>query len=199
MDAVRRAVDGDVPALSRVLARAFIGDPVVEFLFPDASRRRERLPAFFALQLRAMYLPSGEVYTTVGRSGAAMWMASWAAPPDLVHRVRQLGLLAQFGRRAPAGRHLARALARCHPPVPHYYLGTVGTDPAYQHHGVASSLIWPVLARCDELGVPAYLECSLEENVGFYARFGFAVREQTGGSVGSPMLWLMQRDPVQAS
>jgi peroxiredoxin len=33
-----------------------------------------------------------------------------------------------------------------------------------------------MLARCDDDGVPAYLECC-DANVAYYERFGFAVRD----------------------
>jgi hypothetical protein len=50
----------------------------------------------------------------------------------------------------------------------------------------------PIVARCDEEGLPAYLESSKESNVAFYARHKFAVSmpfELKGG----PTLYFMWR------
>ena len=60
--------------------------------------------------------------------------------------------------------------------------------------GEEAASFGPVLARCDADNLPAYLECSREENVAFYARHGFAC----SGEVrlpGGPPLWLMWRVP----
>ena len=47
---------------------------------------------------------------------------------------------------------------RRHPHEPHYYLSMLGVDPPAQRHGMGSALLGPMLARCDEEGVGAYLE-----------------------------------------
>ena len=66
----------DVPALARVLARAFFDDPVFVGLSPNASRRRSALPGFFAALARHHFLagPGAEVATTDSGIGAvALW------------------------------------------------------------------------------------------------------------------------------
>ena len=46
-----------------------------------------------------------------------------------------------------------------------------------QGRGVGSALLEPALARADGEGMPCYLETQKEENLSFYARHGFAVRD----------------------
>ena len=65
------------------------------------------------------------------------------------------------------------AVIQLHPQRPHWYLSGIGTDPPEQGTGVGSTLMRSRLARCDEDGVPAYLESSKERNVPFYERHGF--------------------------
>ncbi len=52
----------------------------------------------------------------------------------------------------------------------------------------------PMLQRCDDEGVGAYLESSKERNVAFYGRHGFRVTRELRFPRG-PRLWLMWRDP----
>ncbi len=70
-----RATPADVPALSQMLARAFLDDPVAEWSCrPDALRPRV-LERFNSARLRHL-LPEHEVWTTPELATAALW-----APP----------------------------------------------------------------------------------------------------------------------
>ena len=56
----------------------------------------------------------------------------------------------------------------------------------------------PVLERCDDEGVPAYLESSKEKNVPYYERHGFRVTGELRLPKDGPPLWAMWRDPKPA-
>lgn len=193
--AVRRATVADVPALSRVLARAFQDDPVMAWACPGARRRAEHGRRFFGARLRQL-LPREEVWTTDARDGAALWAPAGAWHASLRETLELLPATI-------AGRSLHRlplilpGLARVearHPEEPHAYLSVLGTDPAAQGRGVGSALLAPVLRTCDEDGVAAYLESSKERNLAYYARHGFRVLEELDLPRG-PRVWLMWRDP----
>jgi hypothetical protein len=51
-----------------------------------------------------------------------------------------------------------------------------------------------MLERIDREGAPAYLECSKERNVSFYARFGFEVTKEMKAVPTAPPIWLMWRE-----
>jgi GNAT superfamily N-acetyltransferase len=70
----------------------------------------------------------------------------------------------------------------------------LGTDTAHQGKGIGSSLLAPILATCDEEGLPAYLESSKESNIPFYNRHGFEVSGEVKAKDG-PTLWPMYREP----
>ncbi|MEY2567215.1 MAG: hypothetical protein QOE35_1744 [Actinomycetota bacterium] len=191
---VRNATRADVPTLSRALARAFEDDPVMSWLYPGPHR----LEAFFRGYELKLHLPHGEVYTTDGVDGAAIW-----APPDQwrtsardVLRVAP-GLLRVTGTRLMRGLRTMNAVERKHPKEPHWYLAVLGTDPSKQGKGVGSALLAPVLQRCDNEGLPAYLESSKESNIAFYRRHRFEVTDEIQLPKG-PKVWPMWRDPQPA-
>lgn len=175
------------------MARAFDSDPVAAYLFPDPALRLEGLGRFFLFQLRRNYLSRGEVWVSEEADAGALWLPPDAPGPRLADLLAHAGLFVILGGRLPATRRLARTLAARHPRQPHWYLGTIGTDPPRQRQGVGGALLAPVLARCDRAGTAAYLECSQEANLAFYERQGFAVREEVVLDGGGPRLWLMWR------
>jgi ribosomal protein S18 acetylase RimI-like enzyme len=199
MPAVREAHAGDAAELAAILSRAFADDPISLAIFPGPASRPQRLRRFFAFQLLHNYLPRGEVFTTEDRRAAALWLSPHVLLQRPVDRLAGLELAALLGRRYLWTRRLAVFLGEHHPRVPHYYLGILGTDPEYQRSGHASALLEPMLARCDAEQTRAYLECSREENLAFYARFGFDVREEVQPDARSPRLWLMERPPARLS
>ena len=77
---------------------------------------------------------------------------------------------------------------------PHWYLAVLGTDPSAQGQGLGSAVLAPVLQRCDEDGVGAYLESSKESNIAFYSRHGFRLTGEVHLLKG-PQMWKMWRDP----
>lgn len=192
---VRQAGPADIAPLSVSLARAFHDDPVTTFIFPKA-RYEERLADYFTTHLSKIALRHGVTYTTDGHWGGAIWLppGAWELTP--VDMVRTLpGTVRALGARLPSALRQLLFIERRHPRAPHYYLATLGTHPDHQGRGVGTALLEPVLARCDEEGVPAYLESSKERNVPFYARHGFAVTEELRLPGGGPPLWLMWREP----
>lgn len=185
----------DVPDLSASLARAFDDDPVTRWLFP-ANRYGDRLRQYFAMYLRRISLRHGTTYTTEDHRGGAIWLppGKWELTPwDIVRTLPTTSR--SLGRRLPFALRTLLQIEHRHPKVPHYYLATLGTDPAHQGQGVGSALMQPVLARCDAEGLPAYLESSKERNVPFYARHGFEVTEELDLLGGGPRIWLMWRTP----
>jgi GNAT superfamily N-acetyltransferase len=196
MTTVRPATTSDVDELARVLSRAFVDDPVACLLIPSASRRPAGLRAFFGVQLRYLSLPLGGGYTTDDLAGGALWSPPGSPPIRLRAALSGLVPVVPY----LLGRHVVRALSALrtieaiHPKEPHWYLATLGTDPDRQGHGVGSALLAPVLGRCDEEGVRAYLESSKESNIPFYRRHGFEVSGEVR-LAGTTMIWPMWRDP----
>ncbi len=187
----------DVAAVSRSMALAFFDDPVVgHWCLPDESRRAARLQRIFELFLDRVYLRHGECYTTADSSGGAFWLppGTWRQPV-----LEQCQLMARMAR--ITGRSTVRIAGAMsfiearHPHEPHYYLPFIGVSPHHQGQGLGSALLQPVLSRCDQQGVPAYLEASCERNYLLYLRQGFELTEKVALPAGGPPIWRMWREP----
>ena len=189
---VRTATPGDREALATALARAFWDDPVMTWLM--GRDPVDRLRHFFRAELGQYLRGPNEVLTSPGREGAALW-----APPgrwrtgwlDVVRATPSMTLALRL--------HLPRALRalstieRVHPREPHWYLAVLGTEPAAQGRGIGAALVEPILERCDQAGLAAYLESSKEQNVPYYQRFGFKVTGEIALPNG-PTVWSMWRE-----
>jgi len=215
--AIRRAGASDIPELARMLARAFLDDPVATWAYPPERLRGRALERFQATRLRQLIVHE-EVWTTDDLRCAALW-----APPGHTHST-----LLETAQIVPAFAHprlLWRVplvglawdrLERAHPRTPpHFYLAVLGTDPSAQGRGLGSAVLAGVLDQCDADGVaaylessnedrvnryagtPCYLESSKERNITFYERFGFKVLEEIKLLRGPPM-WKMWREPPVA-
>ncbi|WP_421119321.1 GNAT family N-acetyltransferase [Aquihabitans daechungensis] len=196
MPDVRPATPADLPAIGRTLAAAFDGDPVWSHLASPKADWTARASAWFAAEARSQLKGHGEVLVDDEVRGAAIWVEPrhWKGTLDegLALAVPSLRL---FRSRMPRAMSNLTLMERKHPEEPdHWYLAILGTDPAHQGAGIGSALIRAVTDRCDQQGLGAYLESSKEQNVPYYARHGFEVREQITSGDGPPM-WLMWRDP----
>lgn len=197
MDGVREARTEEARLLARRLCDAFRDDPVQRWLFPRAAAYERRGLANFELVVRRT-AEVGVVHTTLGLEGAALWLPPGRdlldGPGGSLFAWRSLLLLR--GAVVRGARFLA-ALAQHHPREGHWYLPVLGTAPEHQRRGVASALLRAMLVRSDAEGVSAYLECSKQRNLSFYARHGFEVLGPLRAE-GGPMVWPMLRRPRPA-
>jgi ribosomal protein S18 acetylase RimI-like enzyme len=195
---VRKATGADVPAIVRTLTRAFHDDPVMSFIFPDASKRPAILEAFFDVSARRVYLGKGETYVCEDGSAAALWAPPGKWKVSTLEIGRNGPRFARvMGRRLVFGLRAMNMVERKHPhDPPHYYLAILGTDPDHQGRGLGSALLDDLLTRADGEGVPSYLEASSERNRELYRRHGFEVVQEVPIPGGGPPIWRMWRHAV---
>ena len=110
-------------------------------------------------------------------------------PPSLARRLRIAAV--QGLRVASRWRRVFETLHAAHPVHPHWYLGILGVDPAWQGRGAGRALLSAFLARADADGVAVYLETDREENVRFYGGAGFRVVGEMR-VLGAPV-WRVER------
>ena len=155
-----------------VLVTALTADPVIRWMYPDATAYLARFRAF----LRAF---GGKALTshTVWRLGEFEAVALWFPPhvePDgdaVIAEVRQgvapdrngdfFAVLEQMG----AG----------YPTFAHWYLPWLGVEGARKGRGIGGELMRNCLGFVDQDHLPAYLESPNSRNIPFYERHGFEV------------------------
>jgi ribosomal protein S18 acetylase RimI-like enzyme len=179
----QRAVD--------VLVTAFTADPVIRWLYPDASGYLKHFPAF----LRAFggkAFASGTVWRLGDFAAVALWFPPHVEPDGE-------SVVAEIRQSVAPNQHtdllaVLEQMDAAHPRFPHWYLPWFGVDAAQQGKGLGSELMRNCLARVDEDHLPAYLESPNPRNIPFYERHGFEV---TGVSQAGacPPVYSMLRSP----
>ena len=194
---VRDASWQDAPGISALLARAFADDPLICYLLPDARRRARTLPRVFRLLLK-MGLPHKACHVTSGFEAASFWRppGAWHLPfwQYLVNGPEMIGIFGPGTLRVMGAMDL---IEKRHPKEPHWYLQTIGTDPAKQGKGFGSLIMRHQLGVADRAGLPCYLESSKSTNIPIYQSFGFAVTGEISFSDG-PTVWPMWRNAKTA-
>jgi ribosomal protein S18 acetylase RimI-like enzyme len=196
--AVRVATAADRPDTARLLARAFIDDPAMAYLFPDAAGRAGRLDKFFATIGRSDAVTDGWTLA-LDAAGKPVAAAIWRPPGAWQTRLWTMlpllpALLSTFGTGLRRALALQSVLEAHHPQVPHWYLQFAGCDPCAQGQGFGGAAIRARLAQCDTQGLPAALETATPGNLGLYQALGFAI---TGSHIvpNGPTFWNMWREP----
>lgn len=193
---IRVAGRGDTAETVQMLARAFHDDPVFGWIFPAEGSRHRRLRRYFVTELHRESLRHGavEVACVDGRvAGAAVWFPPGTWTPGTEASALP-GYLRAFGRRLVIASQYQSVAVRAHPrEQPHWYLAIIGVDPVRQGYGVGAALLRSRLRRCDEEGLPAYLESSKLENVPLYQHFGFHITGTLGLPQGAPVVSTMWR------
>lgn len=175
----------------RILAEAFHDDPVLNW----TCNHPAKLDRFFEMTL-PVFIPHRLTYVDAQGCGAAAWLGphqalKWPVNLSSVANVFTLGGLTGIYRLLLSG----NKTEHYHPKTPHYYLFAIGVTGARKGQGLGTALINEVLRRCDDEGMPAYLENSKEGNLRFYEGHGFKVQQQIRFAASAPPVWLMWREP----
>jgi ribosomal protein S18 acetylase RimI-like enzyme len=169
-----------------ILARSHADYPSFRHLFPERGRRVRALQAMFTGVARDS-ARLGSAYGAVSDDGSLLGVAIWLAPGRFPWNAwRQLRgtawMLAVLRAQPSSFRAFMKTGAngaRLHPTYPHWFLETMGVDPAAQRKGLGGQLLEPVLEIADRDRVDCYLETADRANVDFYKRHGFVVENSS--------------------
>lgn len=196
----RRTEPEDHPEVNRVLAAAFLDDPVFAWITPSRATRQAILPTVFDGFTRAFArhratdaVPAADGTTL---AGVALWAPPGVAP---VHPEDEPAIEAGLDGLDPADLErfaiCMEVFEAAHPAEPAWFLNFLAVDPSYQGQGVGSTLLSSVLAVADAAGDAAHLEATSLRNRALYERHGFRC---IGDLVlpGGPTTYAMWRDPA---
>ena len=168
------------------LLLGFSSDPLTRWFWPEANDYLLSAPVFDAFGGNAVV--AGTAFVSAGFEGAALWLPPGIAPDE--------ERMAEFLQKTVATDIVEEVFSvfekmdEYHPDEDVWYLPLIAVDPAHQGKGIGSALMKAALQRCDEAGLPAYLESSNPRNVSLYERHGFEAigQIQTGSSpIVTPM------------
>ncbi len=189
----RIATGDDVDAVAEVLASAFADDPLMAWMFTDATKAAIHRRQFFEIGARSG-IEGGHAHVLV-EDGEVVAAAVWSGPGRQLYGGRfgeQVGVLvraAEGERAAQIGEGLA-PMIELRPEEPHFYLGLLGVTAQRRGSGLGARLLAASLEVVDRFGAVAHLESSNPRNVSLYEREGFEVvaeLEMPGGPVVRPM------------
>ncbi|HVB52028.1 MAG TPA: GNAT family N-acetyltransferase [Acidimicrobiales bacterium] len=192
----------ELTSAAQVASRAFYDDPFFLFLLPNDRLRERGLTIFFRANLA--HLGEGARVVTVRSDdhaihGVAGWLPTGCYPQSIPTQIAQVpGTLRALYRRPRAlldGNKYLAQVARTHPKEPHWYLYLLVADPSMQRSGVGTTLMEHGLAHADEEGVGSYLETQKEDNLAYYQRFGYELRDTLRPVKEGPPLFTMWRRP----
>ena len=182
-----------------LLTRVFFDDPLMLYIFPDESDRREAGARFFLPNMQHA-AQKGKLYTTASFPGIAVWrffgledesakkamddprikLPSTMGPAAFQRLMTFLAIATEFHKKLV--------------PEKHCYLLFLGLEPEWQVKGVGTALITPILRMADDNQLPCYLETNKARNLVFYGKMGFEVREK-GLVPDGPEVWGLVRAP----
>lgn len=185
---IRTAVAQDGDTILNTMALSFAADPISRWMWPEPAVYLKALPRL-AKAFGFKGLAEGTAYMAEGGKAAAMWLK-----PGTEVDGEAIGALVEETipeeRLGEVGEFFGQ-VQELHPQIEHWYLPMIGADPAYIGQGLGAALMKHALTRCDQDGLPSYLESSNLRNVSLYERHGFEkIGEiQIGNSpVMTPML-----------
>jgi GNAT superfamily N-acetyltransferase len=170
----------DRDAAIRVLTDGFLGFPPTRIVVGDDDGAAARLYRMNAM----MFDPEPRSHVLVAeREGGIGGVLTYADQPDCFSMAprQMLGMVRIIGPRLIRATRLMWTTMRVHPKTPHRHLLQVAVAPAAQRQGIGGALMTAYCARCDDVGLPGYLETidwadgSRPSQRRLYERFGFTV------------------------
>jgi GNAT superfamily N-acetyltransferase len=193
---VRRARPEEAEAITEVLATAFLGDPVSDWLFPDEEERARIHPKFFRVFVD-LVLEAGHIDMTTSGKAVALWlpMTDDAVDEDGDEQFAA-AMREACGAYAERFAYLDKLMTDGHPhDAPHAYLPFIAAAPGHQATGAGTRLLTHRFTELDAAGVPSYLEASSPRNRALYERLGYRQVRPALSLPDGPSLIPMWREP----
>lgn len=184
--------------LSVTLASAFKDDPITTYPFGKfiPIDIEKRLTSVFDSVFKFAISKNTTIHCSADEKSVAIWFHDdgWKDKSDQLGVL--LSLMKLYRWNIFKFLKISDCMVKNHPKEPHLYLYFIGTHDNYKGKGMGSSVICKMLQRCDQEGLPVYLESSSKMNIPFYERHGFVVKHQLPGlPKHCPPFTAMWREP----
>ena len=191
MSAVRAATIDDLPRLCRTTMHAFADDPVMRWLYP-ADADYYAGDGHVLRYVFRRWLAHGSTFTTDDCVSVAAFVPPGRPKVDVPIEPDLPSFADDLVDKFVA---ITASLAEFTPAEPHWYLNSLATHPHWQRQGLGAMVISPIVQRCDQEGLPLYLETETLANVAYYGHLGFSVRAEWDVPLEGPHMWGMIRQP----
>lgn len=182
-----------------LLARAYLDDPLMAWVFPDEEQRLHGSAAWLGVAVER-YLAGGRV-ETVRLEGGLAAAALFRRPGDVLPPADEVlptagGLLQAIVGEAWAAQvagGFAAARVQAPPPDrPHAYLHFLAVAPGEQRRGHGGVVLERVKEQAAEARVPLRLETTNPVNLPFYEAHGLTVRSEVLLGPSGPTMWALE-------
>ncbi len=161
----------------KIIMEAFKNDPHMNWLI-EKSKNEDKLQIVSTYVVEETF-NKGEIYLTKDNLGAALWYSKKKERLTFEYLKRNISFLFTMGITT-----VFRALKMANNSHSHFpkvgdfcYLYIIGVLPDGQGQGLASKLMNPVLEKCRNEKVPAFLETANPKNVEIYKKKGFELTD----------------------
>lgn len=176
----------------KTLVLGFAADPIARWIWPEPEKYLTQMPRF-AEAFGGRAFENGTAHMAKGGHAIALWLSPGVEPDgEAMEAILGEALRPDVAEDIEG---FLQGMADHHPREPHWYLPLIAADPNWINRGLGAALLKHALRRCDEAGLPAYLESSNPRNISLYERHGFvAIGEIQSGA--SPVMTPMLRRPA---
>ena len=187
--AVERLDPSEIDVVARVLASAYVEDPIHIWAMPKAETRLADATMFFKFYLRRMQPYSWNVFATSDRSAVVVTsrvLKGSRAYPDGVRHLPSL-----IKKVSPVNEYF-EWLETFRPDIDHIHSEFLGALPDAPR-GSGFFLLANVLKIFDREGLPVWTWSSNRLNLPFYRRLGFELREELRMNDSTPPVTIIWR------
>jgi len=147
----------------KLLVSCFDDEPIQRWLFPNLAIRTIASTIWF----HSLWT-SAQKQNCIWKNKSSV--AIWESPQEM-NLNKGISFNTKFN-------FLTNELKKRKPKFPHWYLAAVATERHNRRQSSGTSVLMPVITKCDLDRVPAYLETSFPDSLKFYESLGFKLYDQ---------------------